>query len=287
MPPFSIKGLRVMAAVLIGTACGSLMAADRTAQDLNKLRVYLDRVNMDYQMFKGENANPRYADYFERDMGELEDARDALSGTDVGETYADVDQEVSRYLQQLEEGFERIASGGFEVPAVADEMLSTKSAAQANLTALYDARLSVTDQDPRIAEYHALSLMMQQMAAKYLEAAAASYGVSFGDHSDEKAIDQLAQEFSMALAQLDTQAEDLPPEVRAQLLDVKRKWGFIEQSMLNYLQDQVSFLIYRYSSAIVDDLLSAAKSLGGEDEVELDTLGPANIPLPPGIPAAQ
>ena len=91
----------------------------------------------------------------------------------------------------------------------------------------------------------------------------------------------------MRLAQVDTSAEDLPADVRTQLVDVKRKWSFIEQSMLNYLQDQVSFLVYRYSSAIVDELLSAARSLGGEDEVPVDDLGPANIPLPPGIPAAE
>jgi len=287
MPPFAIKGLRVAVAILASVCSASLMAADRTAQSMNALRVYLDRVNMDYQMFKGENANPRYADYFERDMDSLLDARDALSDGAAGDDYAAIDADVERYLNLLNETYESISTGGYEIPAVADEMLNLKKSAQMRLTELYNARAGASDQDPRIAEYHALSYMMQQMAALYLETAAAAYGVGFRGHSDEKTIDQLAQEFSMRLAQVDTSAEDLPADVRTQLVDVKRKWSFIEQSMLNYLQDQVSFLVYRYSSAIVDELLSAARSLGGEDEAPVDDLGPANIPLPPGIPAAE
>ena len=287
MRPFAIKGLRVIAALALCAASGSLIAANSTAQNLNTVRVYLDRVNMDYQMFKGENANPRYAEYLERDMDALDEARSALAGGAISEEYPPVDKNIKRFLSILNENYEAISEGGYEIPALADEMLDIKRSAQASLTELYKAETKSAP-DKRVTEYQALSFMMQQMAALYLENAAAAYGVASRSHEEEKTIDQLAQEFSMRLAKLDTSAKDLPANVRTQLVDVKRKWSFIEQSMLNYLQDQVSFLVYRYSSVIVDELLNAAQTMsGGDDEAAGDNIGPANIPMPPGIPAAE
>ncbi|MDF1781088.1 MAG: hypothetical protein P1U67_07295 [Alcanivoracaceae bacterium] len=284
------KGLQVATILAASAFTTHVIAATNSLQNVNSVRVLLDKVNTDYQMFKGENANPKYGEFLESDIDELADARaDLLDSAAADGHSAEVDSiegNINRYLELLTESFEGISAGGYEIAAIAEEMQNKKMTAQRESSALHKALAATSDVDPRAIEYQDLSFLMQQMAARYLENAAASYGVAFRDLSDEKSIDQMAQEFSQRLDKLDINAKDLAPEVKAELNDVKRKWGFIEQSMLNFMQDQVSFLVYRYSGAIVENLRGASRTLIGGDDTTMQLEG-GQIPLPPGIPAAQ
>jgi len=271
-----------------------VQASSEALHDANSLRVLLDRVNTDYQMFKGENANPKYGDALEEDLELLEDARsdflDRASELDRSAAASEIDANVERYLNILSETYDELSNGGFEAAIAASDMIESKLAAQKAITTMYASIEESSKVDPRVTQYQIMSYEMQQIAAKYLENAAATYGVAYRDQSDEKTIDQLAQEFALRLDSLDLKAADLPAGVRVELTDVKRKWGFIQQSLLNYMENQVSFLVYLYSRKIVDGLLSASEQLalatGGETT---SGAAPADsgIQLPPGIPAAQ
>src|SRR5690606_37444023 len=234
---------------------------------------------------KGENANPRYGDLLEEDLDTLADAREEMADAVQSEEVDTIESDIDRYLELLDDNYSAIASGGYEVNAVVEEMMEKKLAAQRAISALYTTAAETTDADPRVVEYQTMAFLMQQMAARYLENAAAVYGVAFRDLSDERSIDQLALDFSQRLASLDLNAKDLPVEAKTQLTDVQRKWTFIEQSMMNFMENQVSFLVYRYSNTIVEDLQGAARSLSGDTGISAPTGG--DIPLPPGIPAAE
>lgn len=286
--------------LLITTCLFSLhaQASSGALHDANSLRVLLDRVNTDYQMFKGENANPKYGDALEEDLELLADARsdflDRAAELDRSAAADEIDANVERYISILSETYEELSNGGFEAAVAAGDMIESKLAAQKAITALYLSIAETSKVDPRVIEYQIMSYEMQQIAAKYLENAAATYGVAYRDQSDEKTIDQLAQEFALRLDGLNLKAADLPPGVKVELADVKRKWSFIQQSLLNYMENQVSFLVYLYSRKIVDGLLSASEHLalatGGDTTTGAPTIAPpadSGIQLPPGIPAAQ
>lgn len=277
-----VQGILAAGALLLSQAA---LADAVTLRALNDVRILLDRVNMDYQMFKGENANPRYGDLLEEDIDTLADARDEMIDTVQSEEVDAIESNIDRYLTLLDDNYSALSSGGYEVNALVEEMMEKKTGAQRAISALYTTAAEATDADPRVVEYQTMAFLMQQMAARYLENAAAVYGVAFRDLSDERSIDQLALDFSQRLASLDLNAKDLPVEAKTQLTDVQRKWTFIEQSMMNFMENQVSFLVYRYSNTIVEDLQGAARSLSGDTGISAPTGG--DIPLPPGIPAAE
>lgn len=280
-----IPGIRSVAAVAALLLSQLALADAVTLRTLNDVRILLDRINMDYQMFKGENANPRYGELLEEDLDMLADARDEMTGAVDSEEIDAIENNIDIYLRLLDDSYSALASGGYETPAVVQEMIDTKTTAQADISALYTDLAKASKTDKRVIEYQTLAFMMQQMAARYLENAAAAYGTAFRGVLDEKSIDQLALEFSQRLAKLDANAKDLPVDAKAQLSDVKRKWNFIEASMMNFMENQVSFLVYRYSNTIVEDLQGAARSLSGDTGISAPTSG--DIPLPPGIPAAE
>lgn len=289
MTSLMLRGLGAIVVLMgITLAPPSLAATSISAlQSLNATRVLLDKANMDYQMFKSENSNPRYGDMLEDDLDELaehQDAfRDALAEAGHGEEVKAIDKHIDRYVKLLRGNFRAIAGGGYEAPALVDEMMSNKLEAQRLISTLYATLAEGSEMDPRAREYQELSYIMQRMAAHYVENAASFAGIAFRDQSDERTIDQLAQEFSSRLGKLDDKG--LPAGTQSLINDVRRKWSFIEQSMMNYMQNQVAFLVYRYSNTIVDNLLSASRQLLGDDEAEVVPAG--EIPLPPGIPAAQ
>src|SRR5690606_7935321 len=70
-----VQGILAAGALLLSQAA---LADAVTLRALNDVRILLDRVNMDYQMFKGENANPRYGDLLQEDIDVLEDAREEM-----------------------------------------------------------------------------------------------------------------------------------------------------------------------------------------------------------------
>lgn len=281
LPP-GVPGILAAGALLLSQAA---LADAITLRALNDVRILLDRVNMDYQMFKGENANPRYGDLLEEDLDTLADAREEMADAVQSEEVDAIETDIDRYLALLDDNYSALASGGYEVNALVEEMMEKKTNAQRAISALYTSTAETTDADPRVVEYQTMAFLMQQMAARYLENAAAVYGVAFRGFSDERSIDQLALDFSQRLTNLDMDAKDLPVEARTQLTDVKRKWTFIEQSMMNFMENQVSFLVYRYSNTIVEDLQGAARTLSGDTGISAPTGG--DIPLPPGIPAAE
>lgn len=281
LPP-GVSGILAAGTLLLSQAA---LADAVTLRTLNDVRILLDRVNMDYQMFKGENANPRYGDLLEEDLDTLADAREEMADAVQSEEVDTIESDIDRYLVLLDDNYSALASGGYEVNALVEEMMEKKTGAQRAISALYTTTSETTDADPRVVEYQTMAFLMQQMAARYLENAAAVYGVAFRDLSDERSIDQLALDFSQRLAKLDMDAKDLPVDAKTQLADVKRKWTFIEQSMMNFMENQVSFLVYRYSNTIVEDLQGAARSLSGDTGISAPTGG--DIPLPPGIPAAE
>lgn len=277
-----VQGILAAGALLLSQAA---LADAVTLRALNDVRILLDRVNMDYQMFKGENANPRYGDLLQEDIDVLEDAREEMISVVQSEEIDAIETNIDRYLELLDDSYSALSSGGYDVNALVDEMMDKKLAAQRGITALYNTTAETADADARVVEYQTMAFLMQQMAARYLENAAAVFGVAWRDMGDERSIDQLALDFSQRLASLDLNAKDLPVEAKTQLTDVQRKWTFIEQSMMNFMENQVSFLVYRYSNTIVEDLQGAARSLSGDTGISAPTGG--DIPLPPGIPAAE
>ena len=143
-----VQGILAAGALLLSQAA---LADAVTLRALNDVRILLDRVNMDYQMFKGENANPRYGDLLEEDIDMLADARDEMIDTVQSEEVDAIESNIDRYLTLLDDNYSALSSGGYEVNAVVEEMMEKKLAAQRAISTLYasTACLLYTSPSPR------------------------------------------------------------------------------------------------------------------------------------------
>src|SRR5690606_19333293 len=137
--------IRLLTPVIQGVlAAGALLLSQLALADavtlraLNDVRILLDRVNMDYQMFKGENANPRYGDLLEEDIDALADAREEMIDVVQSDEMDAIGQNIDRYLELLDDSYSALSSGGYDVNALVDEMMDKKLAAQRGITALYN-----------------------------------------------------------------------------------------------------------------------------------------------------
>lgn len=100
------------------------------------------------------------------------------------------------------------------------------------------------------------SLLMQSIALDYASRSA-SIGGSFFGGGEERAIDELAGEFSSRLERL-IQAPQNSPQISAALGNIGTKWRYIEKSLLNYNENTVPFLISKYSDSIIAGLEDVA-----------------------------
>lgn len=261
-----------------------------TIGQLHTLRVLLDKAAMDYQMFKGENGNPRYNESLKDTLDRISVVRGDLgSAAFAGEQQAQLqqlNQHVDEFLRLLRANRDRIANGGYEDYSQVDRMYDQKQKAQGVAATLIEAKRSnLKEKVPEdIQQIRDLSFIMQRMAASYIEQAASAFGTASRAQGDEKPVDQLAQEFTRGLKKLDLNARK-KPVVQVSMDQVRRRWQFIEQSMLNYKENTVPFLVYRYANAIVDDLLTVADTLL-EPPPGAEQPGGGNIPLPPNMPGA-
>jgi nucleotide-binding universal stress UspA family protein len=266
---------------------------DTALRELHTLRVLLEKAAMDYQMLKNEGGNPRYEEALADTVARIEDARYSLEEVTVvegqAETMARASDAMDRFMDLLAENADLIASGGYEDLALVDQMYGAQKEAQMLLNEVYDATAaSLEEPVPEIvSRMRELSFIMQRLAASYLEQAASTFGtVSW--RSDEKSVDQKAQEFASKLEELEVHSKEAP-SINVMVAQVKRRWDFMEQSMLNYKENTVPFLVYRYSNAMVDDLLTVA-DLYGEPQQPAQPPMPGGggaeggaVPLPPGM----
>lgn len=258
--------------------------------NLHTLRVLLDKAAMDYQMFKGENGNPRYNESLEDSLARIGDVRERLSGNLPSGVAQDkirqMNNHVDQFLQLLNDNRDRIAGGGYEEFSLVDQMYNQKQQAQQLASEVADALRGQLEEDvpENIQRIRELSFTMQRMAAAYIEQAASAFGTAYRGQGDEKPVDQLAREFSQELDELTLKNKE-NPTTQVMMNQVRRRWGFIEQSMLNYKENTVPFLVYRYANAVVDDLLTIADIQTGQGPGAMPTGGgDGAVPLPPGMP---
>lgn len=105
-------------------------------------------------------------------------------------------------------------------------------------------------------------VLMQQMTAAYLRKSADYFGGSItGRHGSETIdIEQTAKKFTNQLDQL-KQHYAKNPEISKTLREITTKWVFIRESLINFNQESVPFIVGRYNEQITERLLSTYEKL--------------------------
>ncbi len=106
--------------------------------------------------------------------------------------------------------------------------------------------------DTRIESARSAAVVMAQMMARYAARTHSSVSQTFQGASSEVPLDEQAKTFDQLLSSL--RAGSTNGELKAALDDVASKWQFIRGSYINYNENNVGFVIDRYSKGIIEGL---------------------------------
>ena len=109
--------------------------------------------------------------------------------------------------------------------------------------------------DTRIESARSAAVVMAQMMARYAARTHSSVAQTFQGASSEVPLDEQAKTFDQLLSSL--RAGSTNGELKAALDDVASKWQFIRGSYINYNENNVGFVIDRYSKGIIEGLTIA------------------------------
>ncbi|MFV8570756.1 hypothetical protein ACNQ6O_06030 [Marinobacter sp. SBS5] len=109
--------------------------------------------------------------------------------------------------------------------------------------------------DNRIESARSASVLMAQMMARYAARTHSSVSQTFQGATTEIPLDEQAEAFDNHLKNVNSGSPT--GDLKATLSDVSSKWQFIRSSYVNYNDNNVSFIIDRYSKGIIDGLASA------------------------------
>lgn len=137
-------------------------------------------------------------------------------------------------------------------------------------------RLNGTDfaEEGEYSDLMALGGDLQHIAAEYLRLAAAPSGGMASGSGDRISFEEAVPAFGERLTELEEQYAD-QDAVKRTLGQVRLRWRFIRDSLINFSEEAVPFLIHRYSHQMTDEL-ELAKNLA--------TSGGAQQPMQGGAP---
>lgn len=280
--------------LLSGTAMAETNSATATAlRSLNKLSTLMDKATMAYQMFKLDFGNPLYSKSLDKTIDRIENIRtdyhQAANEAEMADTLSTLTQEVDTFLKKLTFNEKKIAQGGYESYAVSSQMYDSKAAAHKAIDSLYSGIKKQLDVEveTEVQECRDLATLLQSIASDYIVQSVSMTGnalISGGN----KPLDELAKEFSQRLADLNIQSDKVIG-LNAKVRQVKAKWAFIKNSLVNFKQNTVPYLVYRYTDRMVDDLLQIAElyETRNAPKIKAPTFGvPGGMPMPTGAPPA-
>lgn len=224
---------------------------------LHQMRLAAQRSLGDFYMYNGMEGDQRYARMIDESVQQA-DARLQELGEMPGEAskalHGQLAQEWRNYTGELTGLVTTLKQRGFtDLQPVADLTERNKRLMELG-NELYTRiqQEGATQVPPLTQRSREQSLLMQTIAVDYASRSA-SIGGSFMGGSGGKAIDELANDFASQLASLE-QAPQNTPEIRQALDGISTKWRYIENSLKNYNEKSVPFLINKYSDRIIDGL---------------------------------
>ncbi|MAA63919.1 MAG: hypothetical protein CL581_03955 [Alteromonadaceae bacterium] len=116
--------------------------------------------------------------------------------------------------------------------------------------------------DQRVEAARSAALLMAKMMTKYSARSTSSVSQTFQGAASEEALDVQARKFDSLISQITTN-NTYTGELKETLHSVASKWGFIRGSYINFNENNVSFVIDRYSKGILSELNEAINLMTG------------------------
>ena len=186
----------------------------------------------------------------------------STSGVLSTEQIEGLNQSFDKFKDLMRNNINEVRDRGYPDLRLMADMADTALTMNATATELYSVAQenSGAKADDRIESARSASVLMAQMMARYAARTHSSVSQTFQGATSEIPLDEQAETFDQYLKNVSSGSPT--GELKATLSDISSKWQFIRRSYVNYNDNNVSFIIDRYSKGIINGLASAIELMG-------------------------
>ncbi len=181
----------------------------------------------------------------------------STSGVLSSQQIEKLSDEFAKFKNLMRDNINDVRNTGYPDLRLVSDMANQALAMNDMATEFYQVAQenSQTSTNPRVEAARMGAVKIAQMMAKYAVRTNSSVSQTFQGSSTETSLDEQAREFDALLKNLNEGESD--GELQALLSDVTSKWQFIRGSFINYNENNVGFVIDRYSKRILESLTMA------------------------------
>lgn len=253
--------VRSLVAALILLALTSLSARAETADgflsDLHTFRVSNYLALDAYYRFSTDGNT----DTLNEIVGSINSANSSMNnlaestaGVLSNEDVENLNQEFDTFKSLMRDNINDVRNTGYPDLRLVSDMANQALTMSKMATELYkvSSESSQTSTDNRLEAARSAAITLAQMMAKYSARTHSTVSQTFQGSSTELTLDEQARRFDTLLEKINQ--GNSQGELKAALDDVSSKWQFIRGSYINYNDNNVSFVIDRYSKGILRSL---------------------------------
>lgn len=185
----------------------------------------------------------------------------STSGVLTEQQVESLNQEFDQFKDLMRGNINEVRDRGYPDLRLTADLANNASELNDLATELYSVAQdnSRAGADARIESARSAAVVMAQMMTRYSARTHSTVSQTFQGASDEGSLDQQALAFDRLLVKI--QSGNATDDVKAAIDDVSSKWQFIRGSYINYNENNVSFVIDRYSKGIIRELTATIELL--------------------------
>lgn len=260
---------RALAAMVMLTFSTGLQAAIKQT-DIEQMIMDVWRVQADFHMLTVMSGSDEYREQMEKSIKRGNKTLEALQSA----ADSDAGNALVSELESTWSNFIEFARANETAKQGQPSRYTRQDLRSSGKTLVEKLKGADFAEEGEYADLMALGGDLQRIAADYLRLAAAPGGGVQGT-GDRIAFEEAVPAFGERLTELEEQYAN-EDAVKRTLGQVRLRWRFIRDSLINFSEDAVPFLIHRYSHQMTDEL-ELAKNLA--------TSGGAQKPMQGGVPA--
>lgn len=222
--------------------------------ELQQMRLASIEVVTNFYMFTGLDADAKYdrrmQQSAERFKTSLENANELAIANNASDNMANITADWKKLNELLMSNREDMMTQGFPEVLLVDEMDRASQSLVKKITGTYQQIQQETGITPPeiVKKSRSLALLMEEITAQYAARATTNLGQVFMGNS-ERTLEQMADEFQVGLEELRAMLQGKQADNILKSID--SKWKFMSNSVKNYNQNTVLFLVVSYNDRIL------------------------------------
>lgn len=235
-------------------AHSALATPQQLLSDLQQMRLISTNVVTNFYMFTGLDADSKYDRRMQQSVKRFEEklasAKELAGANGVEEVLNVISTDWSQFTELLMQNRSDMMTQGFPNVRMVDEMGKSNHAIVQKVSMAYEQLQQTSGITPIdiIQMSRRLALTMEEITSQYAARGTSNLGQVFMGNS-ERSLNQMADDFQLGLNDLRVKLRG--KDVGGILKSIDSKWKFMAESVKNYNENTVPFLVVSYNDRII------------------------------------